>query len=433
MIIFLEGLPGSGKSFSAVKDYLIPALQKGRKVFAYIEGLDFKRISEAAELPLQKVEALLVQVTREQVPTIYDHVENDALVIIDELQNFWPTSRLKLPDEITKFVAEHRHRGLDVVCMGQVLKDCHALWLGRVDTLLQFLKRDAIGKPNEYRWVVCKRAAGGKFAEATSGKAQYDPKYFGTYASHTEGTENLGTFNDDRANVRNGKTYKFVMRFIWVFVVAIGFVLYLLFGGGLEKSLTKPATAKGVSLDQLGTKADTKSEVKEARPAPKVTEANEPKGVADTKMADFVSDLCEKNRVRLTGVIQGLGKMAGGIEWRDASNRVLERLSFSELRGLGWYIMVSPDGSIAQISKPGKLYIATQWPTADDRETAPARVPEATQERISGPRPASYTAEPYQYRGTHVSELPGGSHNFAGGLATQSKPAETTYTLKPSG
>lgn len=376
MIIFLEGLPGSGKSFSAVKDYLIPALQKKRKVFAYIEGLDFKRIAEAAGLPLAKVEALLVPLTREQVPTIHDHVENDALVIVDELQNFWPTSRLKLPDEITKFVAEHRHRGLDVVCMGQVLKDCHALWLGRVDTLLQFLKRDAVGKPNEYRWVVCKRAAGGKFAETTSGKAEYDPKYFGCYASHTEGTENLGTFNDDRANVKNGKTYKFVMRFVWVFIGAIGFVIYLLFGGGLTKSLgAKPATSQGVPLDAPGAKADTK-------PAASPPVSTEPKGVADTKISDFVSDLCEKNRIRLTGVIQSKSRMAGVVEWRDASNRVQDRLTLNQLQGLGWYVMISPDGSMAQISKPGKLYIATQWPYQDDRETAPARVPEATQERM---------------------------------------------------
>lgn len=40
---------------------------------------------------------------------------------------------------------------------------------------------------------------------------------------------------------------------------------------------------------------------------------------------------------------------------------------------------------------------------------------------------------PHEYRGTEVRELPGGSHNFAGGFAPSAKAAETTYTLRPSG
>lgn len=39
----------------------------------------------------------------------------------------------------------------------------------------------------------------------------------------------------------------------------------------------------------------------------------------------------------------------------------------------------------------------------------------------------------YEYRGTNVQELPGGSHNFSGGLAQEKKPSEPTYTLRPSG
>lgn len=191
MLIFHEGLPGSGKSYAAIKDHVVPALRKGRKVFAYIEGLEHDRIALVAGITPERCRELLFQVTREQVPVIYSVVENDAFVVIDELQNHWPTNRQRLGAEITQFITEHRHRGLDILCMGQVLNDCHTMWRNRVDQLVFFYNRDAVGKPNEYKWSVRKRGSDMKFQEVTSGVAAYDPDYFGTYASHTEGTENV--------------------------------------------------------------------------------------------------------------------------------------------------------------------------------------------------------------------------------------------------
>lgn len=55
MLIFHEGLPGSGKSFEACVKHIVPALQKGRKVFAYIEGLNHEKFSEVFELPQGRV------------------------------------------------------------------------------------------------------------------------------------------------------------------------------------------------------------------------------------------------------------------------------------------------------------------------------------------------------------------------------------------
>lgn len=47
MLIFHEGLPRSGKSYEAMVRHIIPALQKGRHVWAYIEGLNHARIAGA--------------------------------------------------------------------------------------------------------------------------------------------------------------------------------------------------------------------------------------------------------------------------------------------------------------------------------------------------------------------------------------------------
>lgn len=89
MLIFHEGLPGAGKSYEAMVHQVIPALQKGRKVFAYIEGLNNEKIADVMGETVGYVESLLIPLTRDQVPTIHEHVENDSLVVIDELQNFF--------------------------------------------------------------------------------------------------------------------------------------------------------------------------------------------------------------------------------------------------------------------------------------------------------------------------------------------------------
>jgi zona occludens toxin len=221
MIIFHEGLPRSGKSYEACINQILPTLQKGRKVFAYIDGLNHEKFSEILEKPIEWVQEHLIQLTPEQIPTVYDHVENDSLVVIDELQDFFPTTRQKLAQDITQFVTQHGHRGIDILCMGQDHRDCHNLWKRRIDTLITFVKRDAIGRPNQYTWTTFKQRLG-KFEKLNDGKGTYDPKYFGLYKSHVSGVTEIDSHKDDRTNVFKSSVFKFyIPLFIVLLVVAL--------------------------------------------------------------------------------------------------------------------------------------------------------------------------------------------------------------------
>jgi zona occludens toxin len=84
MIIFHEGLPGSGKSYEAAINQIIPALKNGRPVYAYIEGLNHQKFSEVTGLPLERVTSLLHQVTKEEVATIYaiDGIDNSLVDLL---------------------------------------------------------------------------------------------------------------------------------------------------------------------------------------------------------------------------------------------------------------------------------------------------------------------------------------------------------------
>lgn len=222
MIIFHEGLPGSGKSYEAAINQIIPALQKGRHVYAYIEGLNHAKFSEVTGILLSIVSALLHQLTKEQVKDIYSHVQNDSLVIIDELQDFFPSSRTPLDAGITEFVTQHRHRGIDIVCMGQDNRDCHSLWKRRIDTLITFTKRDAIGMANSYTWKTFKQT-NGKFVELRSGKGTYDSKYFGLYASHSDNVTSIDAHKDSRSNIFKSSAFTF---WLPLFIIALIYAAY---------------------------------------------------------------------------------------------------------------------------------------------------------------------------------------------------------------
>ena len=97
MIIFHEGMPRAGKSYAAMADHIIPALQKGRMVYARIDGLDHEKIAIAADIELERVNQLLVELAEQQVhhlPQI--EIQQDSLVVIDELQNYWPQGKAQL-------------------------------------------------------------------------------------------------------------------------------------------------------------------------------------------------------------------------------------------------------------------------------------------------------------------------------------------------
>ncbi|MGT2491271.1 zonular occludens toxin domain-containing protein [Cupriavidus basilensis] len=113
MFIFHEGLPRSGKSYEAMAKRIIPALQKGRKVWARLNGMDYDKVAEASGLPVERVRELLHEIPEADVLKWADLVENDALVILDEMQNFWPNGQRNFPPDQLKAIAEHGHRGPD--------------------------------------------------------------------------------------------------------------------------------------------------------------------------------------------------------------------------------------------------------------------------------------------------------------------------------
>lgn len=278
MIIFHEGLPGSGKSYEALVKHIIPSLEKGRKVYARLNGFNYEKVSELTGKTVQELESLYTEITEEQVHTVYDIVENDSLLVLDELQNFFPSGRQKLSDEMTRFIAEHRHRGMDIVCMGQALADVHTTWKRRTERKISFLKLSMVGMDSKYKWEMYQGSINGVkgdvvFKKIKSGVEKYDSKYFGSYLSHQLTTDNTEVYSDDRVNVFKSKQFYF---YLPVFICFLIFAIYYLtsfFNGETSISNTKPkepinGPVAKVEKQQTSTTGELNKQLKE-KPKPK--------------------------------------------------------------------------------------------------------------------------------------------------------------------
>tara|TARA_R110000751_G_scaffold103012_1_gene198261 strand:- start:100 stop:1248 length:1149 start_codon:yes stop_codon:yes gene_type:complete len=336
MIIFHEGLPGSGKSYEALVKHIIPSLEKGRKVYARLNGFNYEKVSELTGKTVEELEVLYTEITEEQVHTVYDIVENDCLLVLDELQNFFPSGRQKLSDEMTQFIAEHRHRGMDIVCMGQALADCHTTWKRRIERKISFLKLSMIGMDNKYKWEMYQGSINGVkgdvvFKKIKSGTEKYDSKYFGSYLSHQQTTGNTDVYSDDRVNIFKSKQFMF---YIPVFLCIVGFAIYFLssfFRGDTQIVNTKakepingPVTK--VQKSQLSTTGETI--------APK---AEKPKPKPSSDPYQKLRDLIQNNNSMITYEEVYKGRIADLlIIVESSSKQVIDTFSRDELLMLGY-------------------------------------------------------------------------------------------------
>lgn len=337
MIIFHEGMPRSGKSYEAMVLQIIPALQKGRPVDAYIEGLNFEKIAEVAEMPVERVRELLQQIEEGQVKEFHRFTRDNALVVLDEAQDFWPTGRQRLDEATTKAITQHGHRGQDILLMGQVFTDVHKLWRGRVSQKNFYLKLDAVGAENRYSCLVEKARKPERFERVTfNPKGVYDPKYFGTYASHVDSSIQTENFKDARADIRN----TFFVR--WTLPIVGGLAiwgLWFIWGYFHPDTPAKPVPAAGAASSPVVAPASV------AQPASPAAKPSKP----------IIEQWNERYRPRLAYLYQQGGVYLGAVEWWDGDT-LRDRLTFVELA-----IMGTPVDIRGSVVKVGGTWV-TPWP-----------------------------------------------------------------------
>lgn len=357
MIVFHEGLPRSGKSYEACVFHIIPALLAGRRVVTNIEGINHEQFAKLTELPLAMVRQFLVCVHVEgdvdaMKEAIYRETQKNDLVVIDEIQNLFPSEREKLTPEWTRYITEHGHDGMDIVLMGQDRRDCHNLWRRRIQRVITFKKMTALGRNGSYAWACLEAVGVEKFKQVTAGTRDYESKYFGLYKSFTDGTTHKEAYVDKRATVWNHWGFRFGIPLV---VVALAFA---------GKHLYEFFTPKAPQVPQV----QQMPKVRQAAPqvadtAPQHRES-EPDVEPEYQPVDIFDQLQHANLVRLSAVVipadGNMERLFAYVDVLDKTFHIKDRFTVAALRDLGWSVVYRESG--LQLVKADRTVIVRPWP-----------------------------------------------------------------------
>jgi zona occludens toxin len=359
MIIFHEGLPRAGKSYEAMVFRVIPALQKSRHVYSNIKGMDFQKVADSTGMELSHVQQYLHQIEWADTPNIHKLIASDALVILDEAQDFWPV-RAKMSDEITAFITQHGHLGLDIVLIGQDLRDVHSLWKRRVDSKFVFIKLDSLGQAGRYTWKSFKATGPEKFQPIASGTRKYDKNYYGVYASHRPDTENKETYEDSRTNILKTPLFRIYLPVAFAIAMSAAYWLYGFFHPVANAPISPPVQQKVVS--NATTALPAPAGPVNAPVVPNSSPQSKPSSALNYTPDRYPVYLLENYRPRLAALVRSSSKIMGIVEFLDDSFHVKDSFTFKQLESLGWTVTPTEQGVYLHRYKDDLMILVTQWP-----------------------------------------------------------------------
>jgi len=200
MINLLLGAPGGGKSYEAVVQHVLPALEKGRKVitnlpllleaFANIDS----RFSDLIELRTESKKEGTTGIKGEDRawrPFEHEFDYGDpwrradgigALYIIDECHLVLPKGSTR--KQVEEWFSLHRHENSDVLLITQSYGKISAAIRDLVQVVYRVRKNVALGSMGSYT----RKVQDGLRGEVVnSSQRKYERKYYALYRSHTRG------------------------------------------------------------------------------------------------------------------------------------------------------------------------------------------------------------------------------------------------------
>jgi len=140
---------GAGKTIYAVWYIIKKAVEEGRVIYtAAIPELKLPTIRKGYKDLRTWAEREQIEVANEyqqdlpedEIPTRLLNFQEGSLIIIDEVQNLWPSGGSKEPPEDITYLTKHRHHGLEIVLITQAPQLVHAKVLAVVDKHLHIRK-----------------------------------------------------------------------------------------------------------------------------------------------------------------------------------------------------------------------------------------------------------------------------------------------------
>lgn len=255
MIYAICGTPGSFKSCYAVENFVLPALRKGRKVFTNIEGLSAAHISAYYDLdPISVEENLQVlgrvydddgtyHEDRDKIRKFYEDLPINALVIIDEAQNYFSSRDFKeqFSSDLIPWLTKHRHLGNDVVWITQNIESVDITFRRNTHLTYALRRAENLGLKNAAFNYIFDRA---DLDRRHLARKMYrpDPTIFKLYSSYQE-----------KSVEENRKSYNVFMRspFVWLAVVVFAYAAYVMFSGSFMRGVTNSHTPPPKKVEKV--------------------------------------------------------------------------------------------------------------------------------------------------------------------------------------
>jgi len=206
----LEGVPGSGKSYFAVSERLLPWLRSHRKIYVYVDGIFLDKLAAFEGRMVEDLQKQLVLwQTADEVRSGLLTVEPGSAVLIDEAQTIF-RSKEKIDPELLRWLETHRHRGHDVVLMVQQYGQLTLGVTRLVEVTTKFRRLDRFGLKNRYQAQVRGNPEETEVIRMFSGK--YSPAVYQYYASYSN------------AAIREAKRGATIMRSPTILLAVLGLV-----------------------------------------------------------------------------------------------------------------------------------------------------------------------------------------------------------------
>jgi len=189
MIILHDGVPGSGKTYSAVRK-ILDALRNGRIVYTNIDGLDDPLCREAIAAHLGQsrdwLDNHLIHLTSDQVSCFWLIVEKGSLIVIDEVQKYFNAKKWasQQNQDFAAWADEHRHDGFDLIMMTPRLTKVDSGVRATTELRYHYRKVNMFGNMVKKSYLVYTFNSDDVKPMTRPHKFTYDPDIFPCYKSY---------------------------------------------------------------------------------------------------------------------------------------------------------------------------------------------------------------------------------------------------------
>lgn len=253
------GLPGSGKSYSAVKYVIEPAIATGRTVYTNIPFNSESFIEQYGTSPVY----FETQDVIDNENWFFDVLPPGAVLVFDELWRLWPAGikANQVCEAHKSFLAEHRHLVSDgfstqIYFVTQDLSQIAQFARVLVEYTHRTTKLTMVGQKNRFRVdcyqgpVTGPQPPQSKRLKETFGK--YDKSVFALYKSHTKSDGSIADESavDDRFNVLKGSKWQIMAGVMCVGLMFVGWGIQKVqaYYAPVEPSDISPIPSSGFSV-----------------------------------------------------------------------------------------------------------------------------------------------------------------------------------------